>query len=185
MDDQSIIKLYHARNEDAIKATADKYGAYCYTVAYNILQSRSDSEESVNDTYLDAWNSMPPHAPSVLSVFLGKITRRISIDKWRKRRASRRGGGELPLVLDELAECVPDGSSVESEVDMHELSLTLDRFVRSLPSTDKRIFLRRYWYSDSVSSIACDLALSEAAVKSRLMRTRKKLKEQLTKEGYL
>ncbi len=185
MDDQSIVSLYHARNEDAIKATADKYGAYCYTVAYNILHDSSDSEESVNDTYLHAWNSMPPHSPSILSVFLGKITRRISIDKWRKRHASRRGGGEITLIFDELSECIPDSSRVETEVETKELAGIIDRFVRSLPTADRRVFLRRYWYAEPISVIADDMGTTVSGVKSRLTRIRKKLKEELTKEDYL
>lgn len=185
MDDLGIVRLYHARDEAAIKATADKYGAYCYSIAYNILQSHSDSEESVNDTYLDAWNSMPPHSPSVLSVFLGKITRRISIDKWRKRRAERRGGGETSLLLDELAECIPDTNDVESTVDAHALEAVIDSFVRSLSDTERRIFLRRYWYAEPVAVISDDYGFSVSKVKSSLLRTRKKLRSILTKEGYL
>ncbi len=184
MDDQSIIKMYHARDEDAIKATADKYGAYCYTIAYNVLHSRSDSEESVNDTYLGAWNSMPPHTPSVLSVFLGKITRRISIDKWRKQHASRRRGDEITLVLEELEECIPSDSSVEAELDARALAELIDCFVRSLPNEDKRVFLLRYWYSEPVSSIASDLGTTVPSIKSRLQRIRGKLKKELIKGGY-
>lgn len=184
MDDISIVKLYHARDEAAITATADKYGAYCYAIAYNILKNHSDSEESVNDTYLGAWNSMPPNSPSVLSVFLGKITRRISIDKWRKRHADRRGGGEVSLLLDELAECIPSGTNTEAEFDRKELAKLIDGFVSSLPDTERRVFLARYWYIKPVSSIADDLGCSISKVKSMLFRTRKKLKIILTKEGY-
>ncbi len=184
MDDISIVRLYHARDEAAIKATAEKYGAYCYAIAYNILKNHPDSEESVNDTYLGAWNSMPPNSPSVLSVFLGKITRRISIDKWRKQHADRRGGGEVSLVLDELTECIPDASDTEAELDKAELAKLIDSFVSSLPDTERRVFLLRYWYVKPVSSIADELGFTVSKVKSMLLRTRKKLKIILTKEGY-
>lgn len=113
MDDQEIVALYWARSEQAISETSSKYGSYCYSIAYNILHSSEDAEESVNDTYNDAWNSIPPHRPSVLSTFLGKITRRISIDRWRRRTAEKRGGGEMSLVLDELQECVAEGKNTE------------------------------------------------------------------------
>lgn len=107
MEDNRIVDLYWARSEDAITETSEKYGKYCYAIAYNILSNAEDADESVNDTYLDAWHNMPPHRPSILSTFLGKITRRISIDKWRGRTADKRGGGEIVLALDELADCVP------------------------------------------------------------------------------
>ncbi len=109
MEDDHIIDLYWARSEDAITETSEKYGKYCYAIAYHILSNAEDAEESVNDTYLGAWRNMPPHRPSILSAFLGKITRRISIDKWRGRTADKRGGGEIVLALDELADCVPSG----------------------------------------------------------------------------
>ena len=122
MEDNILVELYWARSEDAISETSTKYGKYCYTIAYHILANPEDAEESVNDTYLDAWNAMPPHRPAVLSTFLGKITRRISIDKWRRRTADKRGGGEIPLVLDELADFVPSGHDVERAVmDVMEL----------------------------------------------------------------
>ena len=117
MEDNRIVDLYWARSEDAITETSEKYGKYCYSIAYNILSNAEDADESVNDTYLDAWHNMPPHRPSILSTFLGKITRRISIDKWRGRTADKRGGGEIVLALDELADCVPSDHSVEHEVE--------------------------------------------------------------------
>ena len=113
LPDDRIVELYWERSESAISETADKYGDYCHYIAYNILYNREDAEESVNDTWLDAWNNMPPHKPSILSTFLGKITRRISIDRWRKKHAGKRGGGEMDLVLDELEDCVSDTTDVE------------------------------------------------------------------------
>ncbi len=184
MDDISIVKLYHARDEAAISATADKYGVYCYTIAYNILKNHPDSEESVNDTYLKAWDLMPPNSPSILSAFLGKITRRISIDKWRRQHASRRGGGEVSLLLDELAECIPSGTDTETELDRKELANLINGFVSSLPDTERQVFLARYWYVKPVADIANELGFTVSKVKSMLLRTRKKLKIVLTKEGY-
>ena len=125
MEDDSIVNLYWARSENAISETSKKYGNYCYSIAYSILGNVEDADESVNDTYLDAWNNIPPHRPSILSTFLGKITRRISIDKWRGRTAEKRGGGEIVLVLDELSDCIPSNQNVEHEVEAAELLTTL------------------------------------------------------------
>ena len=111
MEDNAIIDLYWARSENAISQTAVKYGGYCYAIAYHILESPEDSEESVNDTYLAAWNTMPPKRPNVLSAFLGKITRYISLDRWKRRSASKRGGGQTTLALEELEECVSGGEN--------------------------------------------------------------------------
>lgn len=128
MEDSRIVELYWVRSEAAITETSKKYGKYCYAIAYNILSNAEDADESVNDTYFDAWNSMPPHRPSILSTFLGKITRRISIDKWRGRTADKRGGGEIVQALDELADCVPSGHSVEHEAEAAELKKNNQRF---------------------------------------------------------
>ncbi len=184
MDDNKIIELYFQRAENAIEETDKKYGKYCYTIADNILNDRYDAEESVNDTYLSAWNSIPPHKPSILATFLGKITRRISIDKWRRRNAEKRGFGETPLVLDELQECVADTKNVESEMDRKLLEEVINSFVASLSPTEKKVFLCRYWYLDSISSISKQFGFSESKVKSMLMRTREKLRKILIKEGY-
>lgn len=185
MDDRQIVELYWARKESAIEETAAKYGSYCYSIAQNILQNPEDATESVNDTWLDAWNSMPPHRPSVLSTFLGKLTRRISIDKWRRSTAKKRGNGQLPLVLDELEDCVSDGKSIEEETERKLLAEVIAAFVKSLPETEQKIFLCRYWYMDSVSSIATRFRFSESKVKSMLSRTREKLRVRLEKEGLV
>ena len=143
MEDVGIVNLYWARSENAISETSKKYGNYCYSIAYNILGNVEDTDESVNDTYFDAWNNIPPHCPSILSTFLGKITRRISIDKWRGRTAEKRGGGEIVLVLDELSDCIPSNQSVEHEVAAAELSQLIDNFVMSLPPMERRDLLNR------------------------------------------
>ncbi len=183
MDDKQIVDLYWERSEKAINETAVKYGGYCYSVANNILNNRADAEECVNDTYLSAWNSMPPHRPSVLSTFLGKITRRISIDKWRKSGAEKRGGGQTAVVLDELSECIPDKNSVEHTVDAQILADVINSFVKGLSDKDRHVFLCRYFYLDSVESIAARFGYSQSKVKSMLYRTRQKLRTRLEKEG--
>lgn len=185
MDDTQIVELYWARKESAIEETATKYGSYCRSIAQNILNNQDDAEECVNDTWLDAWNSMPPHRPSVLSTFLGKLTRRISIDKWRRTTAKKRGDGQLPLVLAELEDCISDGKSIEEETERKLLTETIASFVKSLPETEQKIFLCRYWYMDSVSAIATRFRFSESKVKSMLYRTRKKLRVRLEKEGLV
>ena len=185
MSDEQIVELYWQRSESAIGKTADKYGGYCYRIAHNILNSREDAEESVNDTWLDAWNSMPPHKPSILSTFLGKITRRISIDRWRKKHAEKRGGGQLDLVLDELEDCVAGGEDVEVALESQEVVRIISEFLNTLSVTERRIFLRRYWYLEAIAVIACDFAFSETKTATILYRLRKSLREKLECEGYL
>lgn len=184
MDDKNIVELYFQRSDRAITESDIKYGKYCYSIAYNILYNNEDAEESVNDTYLDAWSCIPPHRPSILSAFLGKITRRISIDKWRWRNTEKRGGGEVPLVLEELKDCVADPGTVESELEKKRLSQVIDIFVKSLPETQQKVFLCRYWYMDSVNEISRQFGFSESKVKSMLLRTRRKLCDVLNKEGF-
>ena len=185
MDDTQIVELYWERKECAIEETATKYGSYCHSIAENILHNEDDAKECVNDTWLSAWNSMPPHRPSVLSTFLGKLTRRISIDKWRRNTAKKRGDGQLPLVLSELEDCVSDGKSIEEKAERKLLAEVIASFVKSLPETEQKVFLCRYWYMDSVSSIASRFRFSESKVKSMLFRTREKLRVRLEKEGLV
>ena len=185
MEDAHIVDLFWARSEAAISETAEKYGDYCYSIAYGILANSEDAAESVNDTYLDAWNSMPPHRPTILSTFLGKITRRISIDKWRRRTAEKRGGGEITFALDELAECLPTKRSVEEEVELAELAKVIDRFVMSLPSIQRRVFICRYWYLNSISAISRRFGFSQSKVKMMLHRQRMKLLDILEKEANI
>ena len=184
MEDSRIIELYWARSERAISESASKYGGYCRTIAYNILRDMQDAEESVSDTWLGAWNAMPPHRPNVLSAFLGKITRRISIDRWRARSAEKRGGSELTLALTELEDCVADTGDVEDEVARGELEKVFRDFLADLPDTERRVFLCRYWYLESVRTISGRFGFSESKVTSMLRRTRLKLRARLTKEGF-
>ncbi|MCD8107576.1 MAG: sigma-70 family RNA polymerase sigma factor [Oscillospiraceae bacterium] len=184
MEDNAIIDLYWARSENAIGETDRKYGGYLKTIAYNILYSFEDSSEAVNDTYLRAWDSMPPERPNILSAFLAKITRHISLNKRRDKRAEKRGGGELDLVLDELAECLPSKSSVEEEIDAKALTETLNKFLGELKETERDMFLRRYWYMDSIKDIAKMFGCGESKVKTTLFRTRQKLLAVLKKEYF-
>lgn len=184
MEDARIVDLYWARSENAIAETSAKYGKYCYAIAYNVLANHEDADESVNDTYLDAWNNIPPHRPSILSTFLGKITRRISIDKWRGRTADKRGGGEIMLALDELSDCVPSGNNVEHEVEAAELAKVIDDFVMSLPPMDRRVFICRYWYLDPISAISQQFGFSESKVKMMLHRQRQRLLSHLERKVF-
>ena len=183
MDDNAIMDLYWARSEKAISETAARYGSYCYSIAYNILSNREDSEESVNDTYLAAWNTMPPRRPSLLGAFLGKLTRYISLDRWKQRSRLKRGGGEVPLCLDELEDCVSGRESTEDAVIRKETIASVNRFLDSLSETERRMFLCRYWYLDSVDAIADRFGFSQSKTASILHRIRGKLNKQLEKEG--
>lgn len=185
MEDGQIVNLYWARSESAIAETAKKYGRYCYSIAYRILGNAEDAEESVNDTYLAVWNHIPPHRPSVFSAFLGKLTRSTAIDKWRWRNAGKRGGGEMALVLDELSDCLPAAQSVEHEVEAAELSRLINRFVMRLTPVERRVFLCRYWYFDSIADIAQRFGFSESKVKMILYRQRKRLLNCLEREEFL
>ena len=184
MDDSAIVQLYWDRSEAAITETDAKYGRYCYRIAYSILTNNEDSEESVSDTYLAAWKAMPPGRPSVLATFLGKLTRHMSINRWKSRSAYKRGGGEIILALEELEECVADNQDVESAYTRKEIIRSFNRFLENLPETDRTIILRRYWCLDPIADIAESFGFSESKVTSMLHRTRMKLRRQLEKEGF-
>lgn len=185
MTDKEIIALFWARNETAITATSDKYGGYCYTVSFNILYSAEDAEECVNDTYLGAWNAMPPHSPSRLSTYLGKITRNLSINRYNQYHAEKRGKGQADIVLSELNDCVPSATNVEEIVDEMALVDALNQFLHSLPKKKRIIFICRYWYLDPIKEIAKNIGMSESHVASILFRIRKDLKTHLEKEGIV
>lgn len=185
MNDSQIVGLYWERNEKAVEETQKKYGKFCYSVAYGILNNSEDSKETVNDTYLDAWNSMPPHKPSVLSAFLAKITRRIAFDRWRNKNAEKRGGGQITDTLDELSECIPDSDGVEKHLEEKALNEAINSFVKSLPKKEQKVFICRYWYMDSVKSISEQFGFSQSKVTSMLFRTREKLRKVLIEEGFI
>ena len=181
VEDSKIVELYWSRSEEAIAESERKYGKYCYSIAHGILRSREDSEECVNDTWLAAWNAMPPHRPSRLATFLGKITRRIALHRAEKNNAGKRGGGEVPLAIGELDECIP--SPHEDRTDAMALAAVLDRFLDGLPEMTRTMFLQRYWYLRTVREIARELGVGESRVKVTLHRARAKLREMLEKEG--
>lgn len=184
MDDNEIIQLYWDRNEQAINATAQKYGNYCKAIARNILNNKEDVEECINDTYLNAWNAMPAHWPEQLATFLGKITRNLSFNKYRHDHTEKRGGGEIVFILDELTDCVSDIDNVEQIIERQELIKEINIFVKSLPTDKRNIFVRRYWYADSVSEIAKDCGMLPGNVSKILERTRKQLKVYLVERGF-
>ena len=183
MDDEKIIRLYFARSEDAITQTDKKYGGYCRTIAYNILHNDEDSEECVNDTWLNTWNAIPPRRPRTLSAFLGKITRNLSLDRYRSVRAEKRGGGRTDQVFEELSDCLPGADSTEAIIEQLALTELLNRFLSSLTPENRKCFMRRYWYFSSVSEIARDYGMTESKVKMSLLRSRNKLRELMDKEG--
>ena len=185
MEDSQIIAMYFARDEGAIQACKEKYEPYCMAVAQNILGEQRDAEECVNDTWLRSWNAMPPHRPARLSAFLGKITRNLALNRWRSRRSARRGGGEVPLALAELEECLSGGSTPEEELDAKALTQAVTAYLRGQSALKRSVFIRRYWYLNTVPVIARQMAMSESKVKSMLHRMRVELREKLGEEGLL
>lgn len=183
MEDRQIVDLYWARSESAISETAEKYGRYCHYIAYNILHNNEDSEECVNDTYLNAWGAMPDQRPNKLSAFLGKITRNLSLNRWERYNAEKRGAGQIPLALDELHDCIPSPDSANQIVDDLALVELFNRFLASLPKEKRKIFIRRYWYLSPIAEIAADYSMSESKVKMSLLRSRNALKQVLEEEG--
>ena len=183
MEDQQIIDLYWERSEEAIAQTHRKYGRYCHTIAYNILQNDPDSEECVSDTYFRIWSIIPPRRPGLLSALLGKITRNLALDRCKYNRAEKRGGGQVALALEELAGSVPAGKSEDELLENRLLTELLNRFLDSLSQKNRQIFMLRYWYFCSVQQIADSLGLSESGVKMSLLRSRRQLKALLEKEG--
>lgn len=185
MEDAQIVQLYWDRNEEAIPVTAQKYGSYCTAIAQNILGSYEGAEECVNDTYLNAWNTMPPHKPSILATFLGKITRNLSFNRYKHNTAQKRGGGELPAVLDELSSCVSGKDDVEHGIIQKELVLAINDFLSTLPSEKRKLFVCRYWYADSLASIADRFGMTQGAVAMTLNRLRRKLYNYLSDRGFV
>lgn len=183
MEDREIIELYWRRSERAIACSEEKYGAYCRAVARQILRSLEDTEECVSDTWLAAWNAIPPHRPAVLRTFLGRLTRNLAVNRRIYDGAQKRGGGEVSLALDELRECA-GGDTAEEAFEAAELGRLIDRFLRGLSASECNLFLRRYWYLDSIDMLAARYGLRPGAVKTRLHRTREKLRTFLRKEGY-
>ena len=183
MDDSQIIDLYWNRSEEAIAQTDQKYGSYCRRISMNILHDPQDAEECVSDAYLGVWNAIPPQRPSIFSAFLGKITRNISLHCWQKRHAAKRGGGETGVLLSELEDCLPAGGTLEETVDARALGGLLSAFLDTLTREQRTVFVRRYWFADSIEEVAARTGISTSKAASMLFRLRKKLRDYLTKEG--
>ena len=188
MEDNQIVDLYWERDERAISESDAKYGAFCARIAMNILDNAQDAEECVNDTYLRAWNAIPPNRPTKLGAFLGKITRNLSLDRYKAKKTAKRGNSLFLVSLDELSECVPDGSTgfgngFDDETEARLIGECINRFLHKLSGEARDVFICRYFYSDSIGEIARRFGLSESKVKSMLHRARGKLKKSLESEG--
>ena len=181
MQDEEIVGMYWLRNEKAIQETDRKYGRYLFKIAYNVLSDLEDSEESVNDTYLAAWNSIPPTRPRSIFAYLGKICRHAAFDLVDKRNAEKRSARLLELSQ-ELQQCIPDRMA-EAQLESRWIGTAINRFLGTLSVRERQIFVRRYWYGDSVNDIAAAFGIRQGAVKTRLFRTREKLKTYLEQEG--
>lgn len=184
MDDEMIIDLYWERSESAIAETSNKYGRYCRAIAFNILANNADAEECENDTYMAAWNTMPSARPNKLLAFLGRVTRNIALDRYDYNKAKKRNG-EFDILLSELEDFISAQNNVETEYDAGQVSKLISDFLRSTDAEKRVIFLRRYWFSDSIKDISKQFGMSESKIKSILFRMRKKLKKYLEKEGVV
>lgn len=185
MKDEEIVALFFARDELALARTEEKYGGYCFSLANRILCSPPDAEETVSDTYLKAWQSIPPSRPKVLRQFLAKITRNLAFSRWRSDHALKRGGGDIPLVLEELEECVGVDSDVGAAYEAKELTRTIAAFLDTQPEQAQHVFLRRYFFIEDTDTIARRYGMKPEAVLKSLSRTRKRLKAHLIQEGYI
>ncbi len=183
MEDSTIIGLFFERSEQAIEELDRKYGPAVRKTAANILNDRLDAEECVNDTWLRVWNSIPPHVPNPLAAYVCRIARNLAINRYHANHAGKRGDG-YDLILDEMQECIPSGMDVETEYEAKELGAAIDRFLSSLNEKDRFLFVRRYWYADSVTDLAGMTHGSANRVSVRLFRLREKLRKTLVKEGF-
>ena len=182
MDDKQIIELYFERNEQAIKETETKYGAFCHRIAMNILGIHEDAEECVNDTYFSVWKQIPPTVPEVFKVYLGRITRNLSISRFRAMRAKKRYSS-MEIMLSELNDCVPSSSNVEQTIEVMQLSDYISEWLDSLPEEDCALFVRRYWFGDEVQELAKKCGITAAKMAQRMLRLRKSLKAALEQKG--
>lgn len=185
MEDEKIIEQFFARKESAITAVRDTYGSYCARIAGNILDSEEDVDEILNDTWLKVWNSIPPQRPENLKLYIARIVRNLSFDRFRSRNREKRGGGEPVLALQELSECIPSAECPDSRMEAAQLKQAVSAFLETLPRRDRKIFLLRYYYVETAPEIAARLGIRPTLVRTSLSRTRKKLKTHLMKEGWL
>lgn len=183
MEDGKIIDLYWARSQQAIAASEEKYGPYCHTIARRILDREEDAEECVNDTWLRAWNAMPPQRPGILSAFFGKLTRNLSLDRWRRDKAAKRGGSQVEIALHELEDCLPDRRSPDENLEAGETAALISAFLRRQSETDRALFVRRYFHLEPLDSLTRRFGMSMGQVKSKLHRMRGRLKLELEREG--
>ena len=183
MEDVQIIDLYWRRDEEAIRATDAKYGSFCHRLAMNILHSFQDSEECVSDTYGRCWDTMPPQRPGILSAFFGKLTRNLSLDRWRRNKAAKRGGSQVEVALHELEDCLPDRRSPDEELEAGETAALISAFLRRQSEADRALFVRRYFHLEPLDSLARQFGMSMGQVKSKLHRMRGRLKQELEREG--
>ncbi|MCL1867083.1 MAG: sigma-70 family RNA polymerase sigma factor [Oscillospiraceae bacterium] len=183
LTDNQILDLYESRSESAISETAKRYGKYCVSIAANILRSREDADECVNDTYLHAWNAIPPNKPTVFSAFLGRITRNLALDRYKSNTAKKRGGDETALLLGELDECIPAPQNVEKQVESADLTEIVKDCLAGLKKEERIFFTLRYWYGDSAADIAEMFGVSAGKVGMSLNRTRSKLRTYLEERG--
>ena len=185
MDDREIVELFWQRDQSAIEETDRKYGRYCYAISYNILKDEGDCEECLNDTWLKTWNSIPPARPYSLKMYVAKIVRNLAFNRYSANTAQKRSNGQMPLVLDELSEVIASDVNVESEVNARELGQVINSFIRELPVKEGNVFIRRYFYAESIAEIAQRYHISTNNVTVMLSRTRSKLKSYLQEEGYM
>ena len=183
MEDGKIIDLYWARSQQAIAESEAKYGPYCHTMARRIQDREEDAEECVNDTWLRAWNAMPPQRPGILSAFFGKLTRNLSLDRWRRLKAAKRGGSQVEVALHELEDCLPDHRRPDENLEASETAAIISAFLRTYPAEDRALFVRRYFYLEPLNGLADRFGLSMGQTKSRLHRMRTRLKQELEREG--
>jgi RNA polymerase sigma-70 factor (ECF subfamily) len=182
MEDHQIVALFEHRAEIAVEETAKKYGALCHQIAYRILDNREDAAEIVNDTYLRLWNTIPPQTPKSLKAYAASVCKHLALDRYESDRAQKRGGGQLPLVLDELADCIPDGTPDPTE--QSALRDAIHAFLDGLSPTVRILFIRRYWYLTPLGELAAQTGMREGALAMLMLRARKKLKKHLQKEGF-
>ena len=185
MKDEEILRLYRQRDEQAIAETQKRYGALCYTIACNVLRDRGDAEECVNDTWRRAWDRIPPDEPQSMAAYLGRVTRNLALNRLQKQNRLKRGGGEMTLIWEELAELIPAGETPETQWERQAFGRVLDDFLRELSPPERMLFLRRYWWADSLGEAAARCGIPVRRAKSVLARLRKALRSRLEKEEIM